>query len=321
MAVSGNRELASLVDWSDDRGWASYSLAEVETTSRMLYFPVVEGIVDDLRAELFVQSHSLVDATTIDLFLVATGGRLVAFETDPVPLCAGAIRSYDLGGLLERADHALEQGSVVSLRVTSTNRAVAEPPPISGAIVLGSSRDQAAYVGADHTSLLAGINRGSRRGSPAFAVAGARLNHGDPPTTTVIVAQGKRGSDTAMVYADFYDAAGSLVVDDAFFLARGDGAIVIDPAAPLLNSGGGLAGTLPEGFVGTAEVWGTLRNALVVTVIETGADAGRRVPGDGGVARAPLSMYEGLEILVPPTPRGVPPPDTWTNFVPLAERP
>jgi hypothetical protein len=124
--------------------------------------------------------------------------------------------------------------------------------------------------------------------------------------------QSTRGGGNSQVYVDFYDERGRLVVDDAYFNIRGDGAAVIDLSRPMQDVGGGTTFNLPDGFRGTAHVRpAAARENLALVAF----DLARRATAVQQTGRAPFAMWEASPLMRLPdpsiptaTPTGFPPP-------------
>jgi hypothetical protein len=341
--LSTTAALAAGIDASGESGWFSLPLTELTQESRQLYFPMAGGLTDGLTAELVVANHHMTATTTVDIFMLGAGGQLINLYTDPLPLCAGGVRSYDVTTLAGPITGGGRGPAVLSLRVTSTNRDLVLAPPISAVVVMRGNMDAAAYSGADSSNPFAILAGGrDQAAASVYAIPGARRNAGNPPQTTVIAVQSTRGAQNSQVYVDFYDQRGRLVADDAYFVTRGDGAAVIDLSRPMPSVGGGDMMSLPDGFVGTALVRGAApRDSLAVVSFDLPrrpADARSAEPLQA--ARLPFALTEAVHVIRSsdpsvPTPTGTstpperPPTPTptatgtrsWTVFLPSCTTP
>lgn len=343
LALTGRGEIVAAADRVDDGGWSS-SVAQVLTgggTSGQIAFPLAVGPLPDARTTLWISNQHPTATAQIDLLMWDGNGSLRVPFSDPVPLCGGATRSYDITAIAGEIPPTAGRGDMagpplLSLRVESTGYGIETAPPIAGVLEIESGSGTAAYSGLTFPSavgiaarLTEGSDRPIARGASRgiSVVPGVMVNHGPERRTTVLAIQVLNSNPMAERQArvDLYDLAGTLVAGDIGVQ------LGVGPAGFL--DLGSVAGRLGDGaragFVGTAVIRGGQNQGTLGTVALTrpvaATDRGGAV-ADGDaltLAAGNIVLFElapsGASPTPPPSrPTLTPPP---TRAVPTTPRP
>ncbi len=354
---SGNvQDAAAAADVLDARGWMSINDASMTAASQYgPAFPIAVAPFPGLTSELWVTNNHV--TATVNVALVMFSGNLAVHAThnDPVPLCPGGTRRYDVQAIAGEIPptQPRENGPVgaplLSLRIEATSPQLPTFPPVSGVMVLRGDHGVTAYTGlAAPPELQALRGRPGAGGvdvAPVTVIPNVKKLAGDARLSTYIGAMvlGNPQAENGIA-VDFYDADGKPVVV-GFQRALGNGpAAMFDLREVVARGRDGTAMRLPDGFVGTAVVrGGQNRGMLGVVAIDRPGDPVRPDaprPLADGPAQAPatdrMSSHTGvilpqwpdpdvptptpLPTRVPstPTPTGPPPTQVPTAVAPSA---
>ncbi len=328
-------DLQVTADRLNAEGWVSYDRTPlVMANPGSLAFPMAVAPLDNLTSELWVTNHHVTATVTINL-LMYDGNRAV-FKSwdDPVGLCAGATRRYDIQAIAgEIPDSAPPRGGggqagppVLSLRMEATSPQLQTFAPVSGVMVLRSATGVTAYRGLavpNEMQALRGRPDGAQPLSSAVVLPGVKKAFGDQRMTSFVMAMMLVGQQVEnAVTVDFYDSAGRPVVT-GFTRGMGQGPAAFFDLRDVVVPGRGDAQPpqrLPDGFIGTAVIRGQQGVGHIgVVAVERPVAAGpvRPLSADSSDQNAPpdsLISYSGALLVqwpdpnAPPTPTNLPVP-------------
>lgn len=327
--VEGPGELIGRVDEVSDAGWQGYDMPEYSLSegSARLAFPLAIGPLRDQRSTLWVTNQHPTATTQVSL-LMFDGNRVQhRIYNDPMPLCAGATRAYDIVDLAGEIpptqggrDGAPAGPPLLSLRVESLNADTPTAPPISAVLVLESAEGITALPGlvlptelALAQRILAGSDRPGQGGPlrPLSVLPGVRTAGRDDPRATLLAIQvlNRNLQAERTAYVDLLGADGQPVAE------RIPVNLGVGPAGflDLGNLPQRADASLPPGFVGTAVVYGQQgRGVLGVAALTRELAAGDAPPAPGpdrmSLALAAM-LVRGPDPTVPTaTPRPTFPP-------------
>jgi len=243
----------------------------------------------------------------INLAMSDGNGQVLRNFNDPVGLCPGATRVYDvldLAGEIPPTGRGDRGGTpYLSLRVEGISRQLNEFAPIAGTIILRSPSGSVAYPGLnlpfEATALRPRRDQAGSASSMAVVLPGVKLRYGpDRMTSFVAIAGLGATAGDNRVIIDFYDQDGTLLVEGfqrpirpvAFF----------DLAQVVLRDNGGQR--LPDGFVGTAVIRGQRNRIALFGAVAVERPAQRDRPGSGAAATGPILAYTGQVLRLWPDP-------------------
>lgn len=264
--------------------------------SRILAFPLAISPVEGSTSELWVSNAHVTATVQINLAMSDGNGQVIRNYNDPVGLCPGASRVYDildLAGEIPPTGRGAAAEPYLSLRVEGTSSQISDFAPIAGTLIVRQPGGGFAYGGLNLPFEASVIRprRDQNDGSNAIAAVlpGLKLRYGPERLTSFVAVAGlgNVAGDNA-VAIDFYDTDGNLVVTNfqrplrpvAFF----------DLTQVVLRDGGGQR--LPDGFVGTAVIRGQ-RNpgaAFGAIALERPAAGDRQGAGGGPAVHAYASQ-------------------------------
>jgi hypothetical protein len=332
-------DLLATADRLDASGWLSYDRTPLLTANAgSIAFPMAVAPLDNLKSELWVSNHNVTATVTVNLLMFDGNQAIHQSYTDPVGLCPGATRRYniqEIAGEIPPSNPPRGGGQagppVLSLRVEATSPVLQNFAPISGVMVFSSATGVTAYRGLNVPAELQAL-RGraeSDRTGPTSAVVlpGVKKAYGADRMTSFVMAMMLVGAQAEnAITVDFYDSAGKPVVV-GFTRAMGQGPAayfdlrdVVVPAR-----GDAQAQRLPDGFIGTAVIRGQQnRGQMGAMAVERPLPGGatRPLAADGPNSDSPsqntprdtLISYGGALLLqwpdpdAPATPTNVPVP-------------
>lgn len=328
-------DLLATADRLDASGWLSYDRTPLSTANPgSIAFPMAVAPLDNLKSELWVSNHNVTATVSVNLLMFDGNQAIHQSYTDPVGLCPGATRRYDIQEIAgEIAPSSPPRGGngqagppVLSLRVEATSPLLQNFAPISGVMVLSSASGVTAYRGLTvpaELQALRGRPEGDRTGpTSAVVLPGVKKAYGADRMTSYVMAMMLVGAQAEnAITVDFYDSAGKPVVV-GFTRAMGQGPAAFfdlrDVVVP--GRGGAQPQRLPDGFIGTAVVRGQQnRGQMGAVAVERPVPAGatRPLAADGPSQNTPrdtLISYSGALLLqwpdpdAPATPTNVPVP-------------
>ena len=253
--------LGSGIDLRAPELWLRQTATTLGTAdSRILAFPLAISPIEGSSSELWVSNAHVTATVQINLAMSDGNGQVIRNFNDPIGLCPGATRVYDildLAGEIPPTGRGAAAEPYLSLRVEGTSSQISEFAPIAGTLIVRQPGSGFAYAGLNlpFEANVIRPRRDQTDGANAIAAVlpGLKLRYGPERLTSfvAIAGLGSVAGDNA-VTIDFYDADGNLVVTNfqrplrpvAFF----------DLTQVVLRDGGGQR--LPDGFVGTAVIRG-----------------------------------------------------------------
>ncbi len=307
-------QLTAAIDQRDDELWLRHAASRLSTPdSRILSFPLALSPLPDSRTELWVTNAHVTATVQVNLAMSDGNGQVLRNFNDPVGLCPGATRVYDildLAGEIPPSGRGGNGAPYLSLRVEGLAAELGEFAPIAGSLILRSPEGSFAYPGLNLPFEAAALRprRDQLGGDHAVAAVlpGLKLRHG-PQQMTSFVAIAGLGSAAGdnQVTIDFYDAEGNLVVEGFQRPLQPVGFFGLEQVA---LRDGGAGQRLPDGFIGTAVIRGQ-RNpaaALGAVAIERPAQSDRQ-----SAATGPIHAYTSQILRLwpdPDAPTPTPPP-------------
>lgn len=319
---SGNLQDASVAaDQFDTRGWMSINDASMPAASQYgPAFPIAVAPFPGLASELWVTNNHV--TATVSIALVMFNGNLAVHAThnDPVPLCPGGTRRYDVQAIAgeipptQPRENGPVSAPLLSMRIEATSAQLPTFPPVSGVMVLRGDSGVTAYTGITPPPELQALRGRPGAGgvdvAPITVIPNVKKAVGNARLTTFIGAMvlGNPQAENGIA-VDFYDAEGRAVVT-GFQRALGNGpAAMFDLREVVARGGDGTPIRLPDGFVGTAVVrGGQNRGMLGVVAIDRPVEPGRDTPrplADGPAQSPPpdrMASYAGVILPLWPDP-------------------
>jgi hypothetical protein len=321
LAALGRGELVAAADSADARGWASYAaggprLPQVQQSATTA-LPLVITPLGASEAQVWVTNQHPTRTAKVSLLMWdGNQAQLVPYR-DPLGLCAGATRSYDIRAIAgeipptnanRRGDVNEPQPPYLSLRAEAISEDGSTFVPVAAVSVVEGSQGVGAYGGLNLPILAAagGLRRdGVIRGVPPLVtiVPDVRIGHGPQRISTFLavmtISPDANAERQALV--ELYDEQGQSV-GEPFRIQMGAG-----PGGflDLALVAGRLGARFPNGFRGTAVVRGALnRGAIGVVAMNrpTGSDA--PPSGDQVTVHTGLLIARGPDPAIPTaTPR------------------
>lgn len=267
----------------DAGGWLSYSGAAASNQAGGVAFPLAIGPLPNTQAELLVTNLNMTATANVELVMFDGNRALQRLYTDPVALCAGGTRSYDITALAGEIPATVPgRGGaagppMLSLRLQGTSNLFPQAPQLAGVMVMQNGQGVTGYGGLANspaTNVMQALRRQNQYIQSWTVVPGVKKNVGTERRSTQLAIQvlGNPQAENQAVI-DLYDATGAKVNTQDIMVGLGDGpAGFVDLAnlPPRLR--------IPDGFVGTAVVRGQQnRGTLGVVALERAEGA---PPGD-----------------------------------------
>jgi len=284
-------DVNAVVERLDDSGWVSFGGVNHTAAGNDggLAFPLAVSALPNQRSELWVTNQHVTATAEINLLMFDGNQQVHRNYNDPVPLCPGGTRRYDILALAgdipatrPGRGGGQEGAPLLALRVQGSNAALPTFLPLAGVMVLSSDVGVTAYSGLGLAQDIAGALRGRLGGvdnayRTAAVIPFAKKTVGDKRMTTafgVMMVAGIQGENVFTV--DVYDAAGRPVVQG---FARQMGSSTggfFDMRDVVVRRDGNMPARLPDGFVGTVVIHGQQNRGMVgVVAIDRPVDAAR----------------------------------------------
>lgn len=320
LAALGRGELIAAADSADARGWTSYAagpprLPQVQQSATTA-LPLVITPLGASEAQVWVTNQHPTRTAKVSLLMWdGNQAQLVPFR-DPLGLCPGATRSYDIRAIVgeipptnaRRGDVNEPQPPYLSLRAEAVSEDGSTFVPVAAVSVVEGSQGVGAYGGLNLPILAAagGLRRdGVIRGVPPMVtiVPDVRIGHGPERISTFLavmtISPDANAERQALV--ELYDEQGQRVAEPLRIqMGAGPGGFL-----DLALVAGRLGARFPGGFRGTAVVRGALnRGAIGVVAMNrpTGSDA--PPSGDQVTVHTGLVIARGPDPAIPTaTPR------------------
>ena len=331
LAGQGRGELLAVADLLDGGGWSSYSAGSARRSVALdrasTAFPVVISPLGESEAELWVTNQHVTRTARITLLMWDGNQDPIVPHIDPVVLCAGASRRYDIRALAgdipptnanRRGDVNVRQPPYLSLRVESVSEDGSVFLPVAAMVRLSGVEGTGAYGGLNLPLLSAASvlrGDGAVRGTPPMVTIVPDVHIGYGPRristflATMTIAPSANAERQALV--DLYDEHGRRVAESLrISMGSGPGGFL-----DLALVGSRLGDRFPGGFRGTAVVRGSL-NRGAIGVVALNRPAGTDAPpplSDDVTVHPGIVVARGPDPSVPtatPRPTRLPPSPT-----------
>lgn len=263
-------DAALVADRLDASGWVSLAGRGMGPAAEsVLLFPMAVVPLPNLKSELWVTNEHVTATAQVSLLMFDGNLNLRPPYQDPVPLCPGGTRRYDIQAIAGEIPPTTGRGDqpgppLLSLRVEATSTQLPTFVPVSGAMRFASDLGATAYSGFIPPVELAafrarpGMDRGGMR--TEIVVPGVKRAVGDERLSTMLSVMAYSPQTENAITIDLHDALGRPVAT-GIRVQMGQGpAAYLDLGALPPRQG------VPEGFQGTAVIRGAQNRGTLAAI-------------------------------------------------------